>query len=225
MRSTGKWITLVLVSAFVSAGCTPHKLYRTDTKICVSSQPAQDCQERALQEFKDPAHPDAGYLLGFIEFDDQGQVFERQQMDAVLTALQTEAASTNLLKASVEKGAGADKDEEETTSDRGVGYIAVTGVTDFISSALSRLACLALARLFSFLASSFLGHLRIKLSRSICPIFSLAASSPISTQPPERGSWWNINGRMQQQQQIKAAKAATDPQTIEQQLHSLSLFR
>ncbi len=97
MRSTGKWITLVLVSAFVSAGCTPHKLYRTDTKICVSSQPAQDCQERALQEFKDPAHPDAGYLLGFIEFDDQGQVFERQQMDAVLTALQTEAASTNLL--------------------------------------------------------------------------------------------------------------------------------
>jgi pimeloyl-ACP methyl ester carboxylesterase len=97
MRNADKWITAVLVSAFVSAGCTPHKLYRADTKICVSSQPAQDCQEQALQEFKDPAHPDAGYLLGFIEFDDQGQVFERQQMDAVLTALQTEAASKNLL--------------------------------------------------------------------------------------------------------------------------------
>ena len=97
MHNAGKRITLVLVAAFAFAGCTPHKPYRTGTEICVSNQPAQDCQERALQAYKDTAHPDAGYLLGFIEFDDQGQVFERQQMDAVLTALQTEAASKNLL--------------------------------------------------------------------------------------------------------------------------------
>ena len=97
MHNAGTSIALVLVATLVFAGCTPHKLYRTDTEVCISSEPAQDCQERALQEYKDPAHPDAGYLLGFIEFDDQGQVFERRQMDAVLAALQTEAASKNLL--------------------------------------------------------------------------------------------------------------------------------
>jgi hypothetical protein len=97
MRSSGKWITAVLVVAFVFAGCTPHKLYRTDNEICVSSKPEVECQDRALQVLKDPARPDAGYLLGFIEFDDQGQVFERKQMDAVLTTLNEQAASQDLL--------------------------------------------------------------------------------------------------------------------------------
>ncbi len=97
MRSSGQWITAVLVVAFAFAGCTPHKLYRTDNEICVSSKPEAECQDRALQVLKDPARPDAGYLLGFIEFDDQGQVFERQQMDAVLNTLLEQAASQDLL--------------------------------------------------------------------------------------------------------------------------------
>jgi hypothetical protein len=46
---------------------------------------------------KDPARPDANYLLGFIEFDDQGQVFERKQMDAVLNTLNERAAEKDLL--------------------------------------------------------------------------------------------------------------------------------
>jgi hypothetical protein len=97
MPSTITWITAVLVTAFAFAGCTPHKLYRTDTEICVSSKPDLECKEQALQELRDPARPDAGYLLGFIEFDDQGQVFERQQMDAVLNILNERAASQDLL--------------------------------------------------------------------------------------------------------------------------------
>jgi pimeloyl-ACP methyl ester carboxylesterase len=81
----------------VFAGCTPHKLYRTDNEVCVSSKPQQECHEHALQEFKDPAHPDAGYLLGFIEFDDQGQLHDRDQMAAVVEKLNEEAASRDLL--------------------------------------------------------------------------------------------------------------------------------
>jgi hypothetical protein len=97
MRILGKWITAVLVIAFVFSGCTPHKLYRTETEICVSSKPDLECKKMALQEMKDPAHPDASYLLGFIEFDDQGQVFEREQMDAVINTLNEQAASQDLL--------------------------------------------------------------------------------------------------------------------------------
>ena len=97
MHNSGKSVTLILVAAFVFAGCTPHTLYRTRTDICVSSQPEQECREQALQEFKDPVRPDADYLLGFIEFDDQGQVFERKQMDAVLNTLNEQAAGKDLL--------------------------------------------------------------------------------------------------------------------------------
>jgi pimeloyl-ACP methyl ester carboxylesterase len=97
MRSSGTWTTAVLVAAFAFAGCTPHKLYRTSTEICVSSKPELECKVRALQELKDPEHPDSDYLIGFIEFDDQGQVFKRKQMDAVLNTLNEQAASQDLL--------------------------------------------------------------------------------------------------------------------------------
>lgn len=97
MRNAGKWIAVVLVAAFVSSGCTPHEIYRANTEICVSSKPDEECRDRALQEFKDPAHPDAGYLLGFIEFDDQGQVFDRGQMNDVVTQLDERAGMQDLL--------------------------------------------------------------------------------------------------------------------------------
>jgi hypothetical protein len=37
----------------------------------------------ALQEYKDATHPEQGYVLGFVEFDDQGQLFDRAQMRKV----------------------------------------------------------------------------------------------------------------------------------------------
>jgi hypothetical protein len=97
MRSAGTLITGVIVTVLMFSGCAPHKLYRTDTEICVSDMPGAKCKDKALQELKDPARPDAGYLLGFIEFDDQGQVFEREQMDAVVKALNERAARQDLL--------------------------------------------------------------------------------------------------------------------------------
>jgi pimeloyl-ACP methyl ester carboxylesterase len=78
-------------------GCAPHKLYRTDMTNCASTNPELECRDHTLQERTDPANPDYNYLLGFIEFDDQGQLFDRKQMQAVLGKLYEEVASADLL--------------------------------------------------------------------------------------------------------------------------------
>ena len=89
------WLALLCLTAL--AGCTSHRLYRTDPALCTSSRPELECRQSALQQFADPARPDAGYLLGFIEFDDQGQLFARSQMQAVVDQLNMAAASQDLL--------------------------------------------------------------------------------------------------------------------------------
>jgi pimeloyl-ACP methyl ester carboxylesterase len=77
--------------------CTPHKAYRTDSEVCVRSDPDVDCPESTLQEYADAARPDAGYLLAFIEFDDQGQLHDRSQMQVVIDDLYKKAATQDLL--------------------------------------------------------------------------------------------------------------------------------
>ena len=44
-----------------------------------------------------PAADGASYLLGFVEFDDQGQIWDRKQMWAVIDSLNAEAAEKDLL--------------------------------------------------------------------------------------------------------------------------------
>jgi pimeloyl-ACP methyl ester carboxylesterase len=74
------------------AACAPLKLYRTNLEMCTSADPDRDCAAHALQRFQPAAAGQAGYLLGFVELDDQGQLFRRDQLDAVITAVSTEAA-------------------------------------------------------------------------------------------------------------------------------------
>lgn len=97
MRTSSTWITVVLVAAFGLAGCTPHEIYRANTELCPTSRPDAECRDRALQEISDPARPDARYLLGFVEFDDQGQVFDRGQMNDVVTQLDMRSGKRDLL--------------------------------------------------------------------------------------------------------------------------------
>ena len=92
---TWGWAVFILV--LTQIGCSSHELYRTNKELCVSSDPVSECQTATLQEYQDPAHPDAGYLLGFIEFDDQGQLYDRGQMRAVVDKLYEEASSEDLL--------------------------------------------------------------------------------------------------------------------------------
>jgi hypothetical protein len=62
---------------------TPLVQYRTDYTLCVSTDPRRDCTHHAIQEW--PAGADSpGFLLTLVELDDQGQLFDRGQLDAVL---------------------------------------------------------------------------------------------------------------------------------------------
>jgi len=93
------WIlaTAVLVVFSVTA-CTPFQQYRTVyPEVCVSSTPAPspECETHALQQL--PTANGSRYLLGFIEFDDQGQLWDRRQMSEVVGKLAGEAGTKEVL--------------------------------------------------------------------------------------------------------------------------------
>ncbi len=88
---------VLLISGWMLAACTSHQIYRTDNKLCTSSQPEVECTENALQFYQDPTYPQAEYTLGFIEFDDQGNLWSRKQMQTVVDHAITTAASDDLL--------------------------------------------------------------------------------------------------------------------------------
>ncbi|MGB5464932.1 MAG: esterase [Sedimenticolaceae bacterium] len=88
MRRSKVWtLLLVLFAALAVSACAPHKIYRTDYSLCVSDDPETECASHALQANRDTANPDKDYVLALIEFDDQGQLFDRRQMRAVLDHL------------------------------------------------------------------------------------------------------------------------------------------
>lgn len=81
----------------VLAGCTSLTLYRDGLQPCKAPLPERACPAAAIQERADPSDPAGDYLLGFIEFDDQGMPHRRAQANAVLDALWARAASEDLL--------------------------------------------------------------------------------------------------------------------------------
>ena len=89
--------TAVLV-VFSVAACAPFQQYRTVyPEVCVSSTPAPsaECETHALQEL--PTANGSRYLLGFVEFDDQGQLWDRKQMSEVVGKLASEAGTKEVL--------------------------------------------------------------------------------------------------------------------------------
>jgi hypothetical protein len=72
------------------SGCIAHKQYRSDYTPCEIAPNAStaSCEKHALQRTTNG--DGSNYLLGFIEFDDQGQLWDRQQMSAVLNRIATE---------------------------------------------------------------------------------------------------------------------------------------
>ena len=76
-------------------GCIPHKQYRTEYQQCEFGGSGPSCERNALQTHSNA--DGSSYLLGFIEFDDQGQLWDRQQMDTVLKVIAEETASKELL--------------------------------------------------------------------------------------------------------------------------------
>ena len=89
---------LIATVSICMAGCASFEQYRTDYNLCPvnSADSAPQCESHAsLQQV---TNQDGGnYLLGFIEFDDQGQLWDRKQMDAVVGKLYEQVGAQDLL--------------------------------------------------------------------------------------------------------------------------------
>jgi pimeloyl-ACP methyl ester carboxylesterase len=91
-------LAAVILIVICVTGCAPFQQYRTVyPDVCVSATPtpSTECETHALQEL--PTSDDNRYLLGFIEFDDQGQLWDRKQMSDVVGKLAAEAGTKELL--------------------------------------------------------------------------------------------------------------------------------
>lgn len=86
--------TFILAVALVMSGCAQNEAYRKDFTACTYSQP-EDCQQNAIQHHA-PGRPDE-YRLGFVEFDDQGQLRHREQMQSVLDSFYPIASKDDVL--------------------------------------------------------------------------------------------------------------------------------
>jgi len=71
---------LTLTLALFLAACSSNKIYRSDYQPCTYNQPG-DCANSAVQISASGGNE---YHLGFVEYDDQGQLRDRGQMNAVL---------------------------------------------------------------------------------------------------------------------------------------------
>jgi pimeloyl-ACP methyl ester carboxylesterase len=66
--------------------------YRNVAGVCELKSPDDDCKNAAIQEYRSPGFPGAGYTLNFIEFDDEGQLYnKRTEMTQVLARIEQES--------------------------------------------------------------------------------------------------------------------------------------
>lgn len=73
-------ILTIFLSVLLSA-CSANTIYRRDLSFC-ESESANRCDKHAISNHHKKS--DQEFYLGFIEFNDQGQLREREQMEAVL---------------------------------------------------------------------------------------------------------------------------------------------
>jgi hypothetical protein len=83
---------LTLLSVLVFSGCAQNSPFRTDYQSCEYTQ-SSDCADRAVQHHAPPGE----YYLSFIEFDDQGQLWNREQLHTVLNSYQPIAGAHDVL--------------------------------------------------------------------------------------------------------------------------------
>lgn len=103
--------TALLAILLALTGCAGDKAYRPDLTACEMSGSAAQCARNAI--LIHPGQTD-GYRLGFVEFDDQGQVRDRGQLDAVLKYFESIAGKEDVLLVTFAHGwhhnAGPDDD-------------------------------------------------------------------------------------------------------------------
>ena len=85
----GQLVMLIALVAFVT-GCTGLKQYRTNYTACDTALSAANCQSNTIEV-------STNYVLGLVEFDDQGWLWDRKQMNAVLDRFSVEDSANGLL--------------------------------------------------------------------------------------------------------------------------------
>jgi hypothetical protein len=87
---------LSLVAAGLLAACAPNELLRDEVAVCevgASDYHAEHCRRFSLERHhvqvpqENGPTKDSSFLLGFVEFDDQGKPRQRQQMDTLFDQL------------------------------------------------------------------------------------------------------------------------------------------
>ncbi|NNE63649.1 MAG: lipase [Gammaproteobacteria bacterium] len=74
-----RWLTVILL--FILSGCAQNSAYRTENSSCLYIN-KDDCATHAIQQ--NAPGQDSEFELAFVEFNDQGQLRDRKQMQAVL---------------------------------------------------------------------------------------------------------------------------------------------
>ena len=94
MYLSSKRLLAFLLLVVVISGCASNAIYRKEFSSCTASA-QQLCEDHAIQLHQ--AKTDQEYLISFVEIDDQGQLRNRKQMQAVLDELYMMAANESLL--------------------------------------------------------------------------------------------------------------------------------
>ncbi len=84
-----RWLATLGIVAALLTGCVADRAYRTDVGVC----DAPDC---SIERHAVNTVPATRYLLGFVEFDDQGEKQVRAQMDALFSQLGEESRKQDL---------------------------------------------------------------------------------------------------------------------------------
>jgi hypothetical protein len=79
-------------------GCQPNAPIRDRTSACTApaGDSGESCSAYSLEEHRVPGYPDQSFLLGFVEFDDQGKPYIRDQITTLFDRLEMEARYRDL---------------------------------------------------------------------------------------------------------------------------------
>ena len=95
MRLPAVFLTVL---AFSVLGCRPNAPFRDRTNACVA-QPngvADNCGASSIAEYRLKNYPGQSFLLGFVEVDDQGKPYIRDQIPALFNRVEQEAQYRDL---------------------------------------------------------------------------------------------------------------------------------
>ena len=81
---------LLAAAAFGLAACQPNAPIRDRTTACAapSGDNGDRCSSYSLEEHQVQGYPSQSFLLGFVEFDDQGKPYIRHQITTLFNRIE-----------------------------------------------------------------------------------------------------------------------------------------